>query len=58
MELTVSPETRSIAGILLLTVPAVQSGGAYPNRLVWLLYVGAASLAAGAVALGASLLLG
>jgi hypothetical protein len=137
MELTVSPETRSIAGILLLTVPAVQSGGLYlyavlrkrigltpfqhafhraghahagvlvilglvvqlyadaaapdgivgtvarlgvplaailmpagfflaamgdgrvaPNRLVWLLYLGAATLAAGAVALGASLLLG
>lgn len=33
-------------------------GRTEPNRLVWLLFAGAASLAAGVVALGASLILG
>lgn len=137
VELTISGETRSIAGILLLTVLAVQSGGVYvyaalrrrtiltgfqmafaraghahagvlvilslvmqlyadaadmsgivesvarlgvplaailmpagfflssmgegrtePNRLIWLLWAGAASLAFGVIALGLSLLTG
>ena len=108
MPLSLSPATLSIAGVLLLTIVAVESGGWYmlqffrgrtatpfqiafsraghahagvlvilslvvllagfflaaagrgrtsPNRFIWLVYAGAASLAAGVIALGLGLLL-
>ena len=48
--LALSPEARTTAGILM------GQGRTQPNALIWLVYAGALSLAAGAVTLGIGLL--
>jgi hypothetical protein len=55
-EFALSTETRLTAGVLLLSVVAVESGE--PNRFIWLVYAGATSLAIGAVTLGIGVLTG
>jgi hypothetical protein len=61
-ELVLSTEGRVTAGVLLLSVLAVQSGGLFMLQVVqrkvpiWLVYAGALSLSIGVVTLGIGLL--